>query len=317
MTPIHDPRFCACCEAPSPRAPGDTRNRPGLSALAYRIRTFATFREAMLEDIVKESARAALATRESDDYAITLIELFAAVGDVLTFYNERIANELYLRSAQERDSVLRLVRLIGYQLHPGLAANAMLAFTLDDGALTRIRKGLKVMSVPGQDERPQNFETLEEIQADARLNALPVYAPSRPFNAFHQGQSEAPILQRPDPLNQGDRVLIFGGSTIEEKTVEALEQARDGERLHFAPAVQVEGLWPAVATAAKALRRLRFFGHNTPDTFSHYDPNPAVPPQNRWKMLSTDVGFNTNDTRYPLDARSLARRWRSQSRNSR
>ena len=38
------------------------------------------------------------------------MELFAAVGDVLTFYNERIANELFLRTARERDSVLRQVR---------------------------------------------------------------------------------------------------------------------------------------------------------------------------------------------------------------
>jgi hypothetical protein len=303
MTPIHDPRFCACCEAPSPRVLEELWNRPGLSALAYRIGTFATFRESMLEDIVKEAALAALATRESDDYAITLIELFAAVGDILTFYNERIANELYLRSAQERDSVLRLVRLIGYRLQPGLAANAMLAFTLDDGELTRIRKGLKVMSVPGQDERPQNFETLEVIQADARLNALPVYAPFQPFNAFRPGEREAPVLQRPDPLNLGDRVLIFGGSTLEEKTVEALEQARDGERLRFAPAVQAAGLPPGVARVAKLVRRLRFFGHNAPDTHPYYDLDPTVPPQRRWRLLHTVVRFGAARTRYPLDTR--------------
>ena len=170
MSTVPDPRFCRCCETPSARTPLAVWNRPGLSALAYRVGTFASFREAMLEDIVRQSELAGLSTRESDDYAITLIELFAAVGDVLTFYNERIANELYLRTARERDSVLRLVRLIGYRLRPGLAANAMLDFTLDKDARTRIRKGLKVMSVPGQDERPQTFETLEEIQADARLS---------------------------------------------------------------------------------------------------------------------------------------------------
>ena len=39
------------------------------------------------------AALAGLTTRESTDYAITVLELFAAAGDVLTFYSERIANE--------------------------------------------------------------------------------------------------------------------------------------------------------------------------------------------------------------------------------
>jgi hypothetical protein len=105
--------FCDCCIAPAPRAPMDVSNRPGLSQIGFRIGTFATFREALLERINAEPALAALTTRASDDYAITLFELSAAVSDVLSFYNERIANELFLRTAQERDSILRLVRLIG------------------------------------------------------------------------------------------------------------------------------------------------------------------------------------------------------------
>jgi hypothetical protein len=185
---VPDARFCACCAPAAPAAPLGVANRPGLSRIAYRIGTFPTFREAMLSAIARESALAGLATREPDDHAVTILELFAAVGDVLTFYSERIANEQYLRTAVERDSILRLVRLIGYRLRPGLAATALLAFTLDDGAATRVRRGLKVMSVPGQDERPQTFETLEALAADARLNAPPVFAPPVPFNAFHQGR---------------------------------------------------------------------------------------------------------------------------------
>ena len=60
-----------------------------------------------------------------------------SLGDVLTFYQERIANESYLRTATERLSVLELARLIDYQLRPGVAASTYLAFTLEDapGAL--------------------------------------------------------------------------------------------------------------------------------------------------------------------------------------
>jgi hypothetical protein len=73
-----------------------------------------------------------LATRADDDFSIALLDAVATVGDVLTFYQERIANESFLRTATERVSVLELARLIGYELKPGVAASTLLAFTVDD-----------------------------------------------------------------------------------------------------------------------------------------------------------------------------------------
>ena len=54
-----------------------------------------------------------------DDLAIALLDAWATVADVLTFYQERIANEGFLRTATERRSVLELARAIGYELEPG------------------------------------------------------------------------------------------------------------------------------------------------------------------------------------------------------
>jgi hypothetical protein len=307
MATVPGAGFCGCCEPPSPRTPAEVWNRPGLSAIRYRIGTFATFREAMTQGISKQAELSGLTTRESDDYANTIIELFAGVGDVLTFYNERIANEIFLRPARERDSILRLVRLIGYRLRPGLAATTMLAFTLDDGASTKIRRGHKVMSVPGQDERPVTFETLEAIVADGRLNALPVFSPPQPFNPFHQGRRRVPVVARP-PLTIGDRVILFAASALEEKTVTSLDRLRDAEHLTFTPGVQTAGLWPGTAAAAKVARRLQFFGHNAPDSYQVYDTTEAIPPAKRWRMITAgdagyELGFGGGWSTYPLDAR--------------
>ena len=52
--------------------------------------------------------------------------------DVLAFYQERLANESFLRTATERRSILELARLIGYQPSPGVAASTWLAFTLQE-----------------------------------------------------------------------------------------------------------------------------------------------------------------------------------------
>ena len=47
-----------------------------------------------------------LATRSTGDPAIAILDAWALVADVLTFYQERIANEGYLRTATERRSIL-------------------------------------------------------------------------------------------------------------------------------------------------------------------------------------------------------------------
>jgi baseplate J-like protein len=185
------PGMCGCCETAAPPTPLRIENRPGLSAVAYRIGTFASFREAMLRALSREPALRGLTTRERDDPAITVLELWAAVADVLTFYQERIANESFLRTAVHRDSVLRMVRMLDYHLRPGLAATARLAFTVEMGHAVRIPVGLKVMSTPGQDERPQIFETLETVNADWRLNRLAVLPRPVAVNPLGQGRSAA------------------------------------------------------------------------------------------------------------------------------
>ena len=75
-------------------------------------------------------ALATLTTRSDDDYTVALCDAFAMMANVLTFYQERIANENYLRTAAQRNSVIQLASLIGYEPSPGVAANVNLAFTL-------------------------------------------------------------------------------------------------------------------------------------------------------------------------------------------
>ena len=105
---------CGCCEGISTETPAKLYNRPGLSAIAYRVGTHARFRETLHARLSGSSqpALGGLTTRDNDDFSIGLLDAWATVGDVLTFYQERIANEAYLRTATERLSVLELARLI-------------------------------------------------------------------------------------------------------------------------------------------------------------------------------------------------------------
>jgi predicted phage baseplate assembly protein len=117
-----------------------------------------------------------LATRELSDPTIALIDAWASVGDVLTFYQQRIANEGYLRTASERLSVLELAREIGYELAPGSSASTYLAFTVENlpqgSGRTTISKGIRVQSLPEGGQLPQTFETAEDAEMRVEWNEL-------------------------------------------------------------------------------------------------------------------------------------------------
>lgn len=182
---------CGCCDGVQKLTPAETANRPGLTALNYRVGTHGTFLESMqarLSSISLEAPGAdgqtletfqpltGLTTRDPGDPALALLDAWATVGDVLTFYQERIANEGYLRTATERRSVLELARLVGYTLRPGVASTVYLAYTLDDKQLdpVEIPIGSRAQSIPGPDELPQSFETIEKAIARSEWNNLQV-----------------------------------------------------------------------------------------------------------------------------------------------
>lgn len=171
-----DPAACGCCEGTEPLTPLAIVNRPGLPTLSYRIGTHATFLETMKARLSSRDypSLAKLTSREADDPAIALLDAWATIGDVLTFYQERIANEGYLRTVTERRSVLELARLVGYQPRPGVAASVYLAYTIDPNYKeeTVIPAGSRSQSIPGPGETAQSFETSEDLRARAQWNNL-------------------------------------------------------------------------------------------------------------------------------------------------
>lgn len=184
----HDRRIAGPCEPPDlePRRPD---NRPGLNEIRYRIGRHGDFLGRMLNALPREIAKdkatgvettplKGLTTRTTDDPTIALADAFACALDVLTFYQERAANEGYIRTATERMSVLELTRTIDYELRPGVAASASLAFWVEDAddpyRVVDIPARVGVMSIPDKPGlAPQTFETIETITARAEWNAIP------------------------------------------------------------------------------------------------------------------------------------------------
>ncbi len=77
--------------------------------------------------------------RSENDFGRLLLEAFAYVGDVILFYQDRIANEAFLATATERRSVIDLLGLIGYTLATPAPASATLVLTAPNDVATPVR----------------------------------------------------------------------------------------------------------------------------------------------------------------------------------
>jgi hypothetical protein len=95
----------------------------------YTDKDYASLRRALLD--LAQYRLPEWTDRSANDLGALMVDLFAYVGDVVLYYQDRIANESFLHTAAERRSVLHLLRLIGYELAPPVAASATLRLTFD------------------------------------------------------------------------------------------------------------------------------------------------------------------------------------------
>ena len=218
-TPSDD---CGCCAGADVETPAAKFNPPGLTAVAYRIGTWRDFRDTVQARLSSTDfpALAPLGTRDPGDWTIAMIDAFSCVADVLTFYQERIANESWLRTALERRSVRELAALIGYQPAPGVAASTGLAFTLESApgqpaaaaAPVTLPVGTRVQSVPAPGEDAQTFETIAAISARVEWNAMPVQRSAA--NVFATGQTSLRVAGTTAGLQAGDALLVVGNECV-------------------------------------------------------------------------------------------------------
>ena len=289
---------CGCCDLPA-GTPIVAFNRPGLTAIVFRVGTYSSFRLSMLQRISRLQALSTLQTRSDDDYAVTLLDMWATVADVLTFYQERIANEAYLRTARLRDSILRMARLLDYQLRPGVSATTLLAFTVEKNASLKIPVGLRVQSVPSDGEKPEVYETLEPILADAKLNSVRILPAPEGFNPLAKGSTSGILAAGPEglaaaaALSPGGRFVVFQPTAgqIEALTVREL-RAEDGRiSLVWSGPLQHSN-WNFTSPAYAINRSFRFFGYNAPSQYMETVETPAGSGDFIWtRRTFTDASY--------------------------
>ncbi|MGP3950444.1 putative baseplate assembly protein [Streptomyces sp. 7N604] len=197
---------CGCGGHDERHAPPPLHNPPGRTALDYRVGEYGSFLAAMLDRLASPAypALRGLTVRTADDPAIGLLDAWAVLGDLLTFHSERIADEGYLRTANEHRSLALLGRLVGHRPRPGVSANTLLAYTLDRDprsggkAPVLIPRGARSHSVPAaSDEDAQTYETGEDLTARWDWNDLKV-------------RRRRPMLLTPEDLRERAELFFAG-----------------------------------------------------------------------------------------------------------
>ena len=185
---------CPCdqFERPLPRIAA------GLSRLPRQDGTFPDYRSALLhgasvpnvthleadpfwaQRFLQERDRGGLAAalsalsrwrgRHPQDFGIMLCELWAYVCDVLSFYDEVLANESFVRTAVRGESVRRLLSLLGYVPRPAVAALVELSTFATGRQAVALPAGTAFRSGAFDGHPPQVFETMHDAAIHPLLN---------------------------------------------------------------------------------------------------------------------------------------------------
>lgn len=152
-------------------------NPPGREVIEYRVGDFTAFRHALLLSRSDEQELSnTWQPSATGDLALQMVEWWAYLADILTFYNERIANETYLRTADLPESINHLINVLGYRPRPGIGARALVAALLNKQTTLTLPAGFQIQSKPGPGKQPQIFE-LEKATTIAPPDAVAVDPP--------------------------------------------------------------------------------------------------------------------------------------------
>lgn len=136
--------------------------RDNRQVIDYLARDYDSFRRALLDLIPAKLPE--WTDRSEANFGVVLVELFAYLADILSYYQDRLANEAFLPTAQERRSVIEHLRLIGYEMAPAAAATARLSLVVGTGVnqLVEVRKGDQFATATTRERPSVTFEYTDE-----------------------------------------------------------------------------------------------------------------------------------------------------------
>lgn len=186
--------------------------RENRQVIGYLSRDYDSFRQAVVDLIPRKLPE--WTDRSEADFGIALIELFAYMADILSYYQDRLANEAFLNTAQERRSIIDHLGLIGYEMAPAAAAAARLSVIVANNvnSVVEVRKGDQFVTPSSKDRRSVTFEYTDEKPLLIDLSLLTSVPATKPDNSLLKGFKE---FRDMIPVREGRTIAndLIGTST--------------------------------------------------------------------------------------------------------
>lgn len=137
------------------------------SQIDYTSKDYEGFKASMLDYATRVLPE--WQSRSEGDFGVVLVELMAYMGDILSYYGDRIQGEAYLSTATQRQSILQLANLLGYIPSNGVAATGTVTLqTANPGAAVTVPAGTALTTdYIDASDGPLTYETTADVLVPA------------------------------------------------------------------------------------------------------------------------------------------------------
>jgi hypothetical protein len=202
----------------------------------YLAKDFASFRRLMLDRM--STLLPDWVERNPVDLGVTLVEVLAAAGDYLSYYQDAVATEAYLGTARERISVRRHARLLDYFMHDGCNARTFVSLEVGSGAediplhlspgpdvVVQFLTGVDTLPTaashdriePSLLDRAEVFEPLHDVLLRREHNIIPFYGWGDTTHCLRKGATAATLRNRGGNKENGGLRLSVGDLLLLEE----------------------------------------------------------------------------------------------------
>lgn len=143
---------------PKPFYTGDVFKTPNLKNISYSSFDYYSVKDRVIEYIKKNFEEDFNDFTESD-LGIMLIEIWAYMADMLSFKLDMVSNEMFLDTVSQRKNLVKLAKLVGYQIKGPQAATCRISVSIPSpyNFNVYIPSGYSIF-VPSYDNLPLYFE---------------------------------------------------------------------------------------------------------------------------------------------------------------
>ena len=145
------------------------------STIDYMARDYDSLLKSM-RDLIPEKLPEWTDYSSEADFGHVMLQLFAHMGDILSYYQDRIANESFLGTARTRRSIIQHLGLISYKLSTATPSSTTLTLTVpaDKNETITIVKGNAFSTKSRKDKPAVRFEYAAEQPLVIDCSSLPV-----------------------------------------------------------------------------------------------------------------------------------------------